>query len=158
MIICQSVTEQSVLQKIYFLRSQVFVEEQGVSAEEEFDEFEETSIHWAANLGDEVIACARYRRTEKGFKIERMAVREDFRKQGIGRYLLSSILETLRLKIALSQQAEVQEPKPEIYLHAQVQALPFYLAQGFVQVGEIFYEACIPHYRCIFQDFEGRVP
>ncbi|MFM8960216.1 MAG: hypothetical protein ACKOKH_08145, partial [Bacteroidota bacterium] len=41
---------------------------------------------------------------------------------------------------------------PEIYLHAQVQALPFYRRLGFAQVGELFYEADIPHYRCVYQD------
>ncbi|MFM7748771.1 MAG: hypothetical protein ACKO7X_12740, partial [Bacteroidota bacterium] len=41
---------------------------------------------------------------------------------------------------------------PEIYLHAQVQALPFYQGLGFAQLGELFYEADIPHYRCVYQD------
>ncbi|MFM7700006.1 MAG: GNAT family N-acetyltransferase, partial [Bacteroidota bacterium] len=74
MIHCHRVIAPDTLQKVYALRSQVFVEEQGVNPEEEFDIHEESSIHWAAIHSDEVIACARHRQTELGFKIERMAV------------------------------------------------------------------------------------
>jgi len=152
MIHCHRVTAPDTLQKIYALRTQVFVEEQRVSPEEEFDTYEESSIHWAATYGDEVIACARHRQTELGYKIERMAVRADFRRQGVGRELLLRILENLLPEISALKDGAAGVTAPEIYLHAQVQALPFYLRLGFAQVGELFYEAEIPHYRCVYQD------
>ncbi|MFM8977799.1 MAG: GNAT family N-acetyltransferase, partial [Bacteroidota bacterium] len=146
------VTAPDTLQKIYTLRSQVFVEEQGVSPEEEFDIFEELSIHWAATHGDEVIACARHRQTEPGSKIDRMAVHTDFRRQGVGRDLLLRIMEDLLSGISALKNGAAGVTAHEIYLHAQVQALPFYLRLGFAQVGELFYEADIPHYRCVYLD------
>lgn len=151
MIHCHRVTAPVTLQKIYALRTQVFVDEQGVSPEEEFDTYEESSIHWAATLGDEVIACARHRRTEQGYKVERMAVRADFRRQGVGRELLLRILEKLLPGNAALEDGTADVTTPEIYLHAQVQALPFYRRLGFAQVGELFYEAEIPHYRCVYR-------
>jgi len=150
-LICQSVTDSHTVRQIYLLRSRVFVDEQGVSPEEEFDEFEESSTHWAASSEDQVVGCARHRRTKAGFKIERMAVLQEFRHQGVGSQLLLKILETLQPEITILAQEVVDESSLDIYLHAQVQALPFYLGLGFVRVGELFYEAGIAHYRCIYQ-------
>lgn len=155
-MICQSVTDPDKLREIYRLRTLVFVDEQGVSSEEEFDAYEEASIHWAAFLDGKVIGCARHRRTEAGYKIERMAVLKEFRKLGVGTQLLLKILETLRPELASERKVAGQtqiggETRLEIYLHAQVQALPFYMGLGFVQVGELFLEAGIEHYRCIDQ-------
>jgi predicted GNAT family N-acyltransferase len=150
-MIFQSVTDPQTLQEIYLLRTRVFVNEQGVNPQEEFDAFEEASIHWAACSGDKVIGCARHRRTRAGFKIERMAVLEEFRNQGVGSRLLLKILETLVPEMVGLQPRVPGGQNLEIYLHAQVQALPFYLRMGFVRVGELFYEAGIAHYRCIYQ-------
>lgn len=157
MIICQSVTNPDILEEIFYLRTRVFVEEQGVSPDEEFDDYEATSTHWAASLEDQVIACARHRQTEKGYKIERMAVEQEFRGQGVGRQLLLQILETLLPEIAKLQESAGDGHTLDIYLHAQVQAMPFYLGLGFAQVGELFYEANIPHYRCIYQSLVEEV-
>jgi predicted GNAT family N-acyltransferase len=151
MIICQTVSDPDLLDQIFDLRTQVFVKEQGVSPEEEFDAMEKTSIHWAAMMDNLLIATARHRRTDKGLKIERMAVRHDYRRQGVGRILLLHILHTLRPEIAKLRQSAGPHEVLEIYLHAQVQAIPFYLELGFVQVGELFEEAGIAHYRCIDQ-------
>jgi predicted GNAT family N-acyltransferase len=151
MIHYHRVTTPDTLQKIYRLRSQVFVEEQGVSPEEEFDAYEEISIHWAATIGDEIIACARHRQTKQGYKVERMAVRSDFRRQGVGRDLLLRIIEDLKPGISAPKAGVAGLTGLVIYLHAQVQALPFYLKLGFTQVGDLFYEADIPHYRCVLQ-------
>lgn len=153
-MICQTVTNPHTMREVYQLRTRVFVNEQGVSADEEFDEFEDKSTHWAACSGDKVIGCARHRRTGAGFKIERMAVHEEWRNQGVGRQLLLKILDALLPELNNGTPEGSSEPSPEIYLHAQVQAMPFYKRLGFVPVGELFYEAGIAHYRCIYQGME----
>ena len=138
------VQHDALLKEVFGLRTRVFVDEQAVDAALEFDEFEETSQHWASVLDGHVYACARYRRTPKGYKIERMAVDSRFRNRGIGRDLLQRILTEIR-PLALAENCP-------IYLHAQVQALPFYTNLGFVAEGDEFDEAGIAHYRCRYAD------
>jgi len=113
------------------IRRSVFIEEQNVPEELEWDEYDEASTHFLAILNDEPIATARL--TPKG-QIGRMAVAAKFRKQGIGTKLLLFVL-----KNAASQNIN------NIYLHAQVSATSFYEAQGFTTHGDVFYEAGIAH-------------
>lgn len=89
------VHDPALMEPIFSLRSRVFVEEQKVDPLLEFDEFEELAQHWAALVDGKVVACARYRRTPHGYKIERMAVESTHRQQGLGRALLQAILEEL---------------------------------------------------------------
>ena len=83
-------------------------------------------------------ATARYRKTEKGIKLERFAVLKQYRKKGYGNKILKRILEVLK------------HNKDDIYLHAQVQVVDFYKKQGFIKKGDIFSEAGIQHYKMIY--------
>ena len=121
------------------IRRQVFVKEQECPEDEEY-EFDDESIHFLARVNDQPAGTARWRVTEKGVKLERFAVLQEFRKRGVASALLETILDELLL----------QGPKM-IYLHAQVQAMPLYEKFGFVKEGEIFYEASIPHYKMVFR-------
>ena len=56
------------------IRFQVFVEEQKVAPEIEYDEFEDTSTHVIAHAGRQAVGTARWRETKSGFKLERFAV------------------------------------------------------------------------------------
>ncbi len=38
-----------------------------------------------------------------------------------------------------------QQKQKNVYLHAQVSAIPFYKKHGFTACGDVFYEANIPH-------------
>jgi len=127
----------SELPAVFDIRKQVFVLEQNVDPDEEYDEFEELSTHLIALWDGSAVGTARFRSTEKGWKIERMAVLSSFRNRGIGRKLLTLALEHLP-----------KDGRP-IYLHAQEHALGFYQSAGFRQTGHRFYEANIPHFLCI---------
>ena len=59
-------------------------------------------------------ATARYRKTEKGIKLERFAVLKQYRRKGYGNTILKRILE------------ELKNNEDVIYLHAQVQVVDFY--------------------------------
>lgn len=122
---------------IHGIRHQVFVLEQHVSPQEEWDGFDEieTTEHFLvyesdANTG-RPIATARLLRSGK---LGRMAVLDSHRNQGVGASLLKYILTT-----ALRNQLDT------IFLHAQVHAVPFYEKYGFSCFGEEFVEAEIPH-------------
>lgn len=121
------------LEEIHRIRHQVFVVEQAVDASEEY-EFEDESIHFMALLDDKIAGTARYRKTDKGIKLERFAVLKNFRNRGVASALLKHILSELQCE-------------PYIYLHAQITAVNLYSHYGFKQVGNLFYEAGIAHYK-----------
>lgn len=122
------------LERAFTIREQVFVIEQNVAPEIEYDEFESGSIHYLALVDDKAAGTARWRRTENGIKLERFAVLEEYRGQKVGAALLSRALQDV---IPLN-------PK-KIYLHAQVQVIPFYEKFGFAAEGDEFIEADIRH-------------
>ena len=118
------------------IRDVVFIEEQAVDPEEEFDDFEASSRHFCGFFLEKPAGTARWRRTEKGIKLERFAVLKNYRNKGLGRALVAAVLKDV---FEDNFQAE------EIYLHAQVHAIPFYESCGFEARGETFSEAGILH-------------
>ena len=118
----------------YAVRTKVFVEEQHVDPELEYDEFEETAHHYIAFYDDLVVGTARWRETGKGIKLERFAVLPEFRNRGIGEVILKEVLK------------DVIPLEKMIYLHSQVKAVPFYERNGFEKTGEQFTEAGIGHF------------
>jgi predicted GNAT family N-acyltransferase len=119
------------------IRFVVFVDEQKVAADEELDEFEASSIHFLAFANKEYAGTCRYRETEKGIKLERFAVLQEYRKHGVGAALI---------KVALQDIFKNLENKHKtLYLHAQVAVIPFYEKLGFEAEGDIFDECNILH-------------
>ena len=122
------------MEAIFGVRREVFVIEQSVSEEEEYDEFETSSTHLFATCDNRVVGTCRYRNTSQGTKLERFAVLKDYRTRSVGASLLLAAL------------AAVDQSRL-IYLHAQVQVVEFYKKYGFAQVGEQFEEAGTQHYK-----------
>lgn len=120
------------------IRHSVFVEEQGVDAELEY-EHDEEARHYLLFIGEKPIATARWRRTEKGIKLERFAVLPPFRNRGMGEIILSAVLKDLTAEKVL------------IYLHSQIKAVPFYERAGFEKEGKMFREAGIEHYLMFYR-------
>ena len=118
------------------IRHEVFVIGQNCPEEIEW-EFEEESTHFLVYDNNEAVATARHRKTEKGYKLERFAVSEINRGKGYGHIVLTEILEDLK---------NVTEM---IYMHAQIQVLPFYEKLGFIKEGVVFEEAGIMHYKMV---------
>ena len=118
-------------EKLSAIRSRVFIEEQNVPEDMEWDEFDASATHFIAFEKDRAIACARLKTDGQ---IGRMAVLPGYRNRGTGKKLLQFVLrEAAALKLK------------SVYLHAQVSALAFYEKQGFTAKDDIFYEANIPH-------------
>lgn len=115
------------------LREKVFIREQFVPADMEWDEFDSLSRHLVASVDGIPIGTGRL--LPDGH-IGRMAVLRECRGQGAGSALLTGLMEIAR---TLGMQ--------RVLLNAQVQALPFYLRHGFQAEGEEFLDAGIPHRR-----------
>jgi len=113
------------------IRRKVFIDEQHVPEQLEWDEDDDDATHFLARIGNRNVACARL--TADG-KIGRMAVLEQYRNQGIGRQLLQQVIAHAR-----------DEAYPTLYMHAQASAMGFYEKAGFTVSGEPFMEAGIPH-------------
>lgn len=124
------------LKDIFEVRRLVFVEEQMVDEEEEYDEFETSSTHLIAMLDSKPVGTCRYRNTEKGIKLERFAVLKEARSLGVGAHLLEKCLEEVDTSLY-------------VYLHAQIQVVDFYAKFGFVKTGPLFVEANIKHYKMV---------
>jgi predicted GNAT family N-acyltransferase len=114
------------------VREKVFVEEQKVPLELEWDEWDEASDHAiACDAAGRAIGTARL--LPDG-RIGRMAVLAEWRRKGVGAALLAAMLERAR---ACSMARAV--------LHAQTRAAGFYRKFGFSERGGEFLEAGIPH-------------
>lgn len=135
------VKETSQLDLAFQIRREVFVDEQNVPEEEEIDEFEDSCSHFVAYVDSNPAGAARWRKTDNGIKLERFAVRKDYRGRGVGSALVSAVLKDI-------QENESSSDKM-LYLHAQLGAIPLYSKFGFVKVGEMFEECDIQHYKMI---------
>lgn len=113
------------------------MDEQGVTAAEEFDGKDGDAVHYVVYLGDGPAGTARLRFPEDGVaKLERVAVREPFRGQGIGRELVERM------------EAEARERgKQRAVLHAQTAVEGFYRELGYETESGVFEEDGIPHVR-----------
>ena len=128
-------TKDKKLTKLVFqIRQEVFVVEQNVDPELEYDEFEDISQHYLVFKNDTPVATARWRKTEKGIKLERFSLLKKYRNKGIGTILLKKVMQ------------DILPLNKNIYLHSQVSAVNLYLRQGFKVSGEKFMEAGIEHY------------
>ena len=118
--------------RLSLVRRMVFIEEQHVPEELEWDEFDDTAHHiLVCDEADNPIATGRIKTDGH---IGRMAVLKNYRNRGIGREVLS----------ALTEEATNRKLQ-SVFLHAQVTAIPFYEKQGFEVTSEEFMDANIPH-------------
>jgi predicted GNAT family N-acyltransferase len=114
------------------VREQVFVEEQGVPRELEWDGEDEGAVHiLALTEAGQAVGCARLLPSGQ---IGRMAVLEEWRGTGLGRRLLEASIE-----------AATADGHRLAFLHAQTYAADFYRKAGFRETGDPFEEAGIPH-------------
>jgi len=129
------VTSDRDLKEAFGVRKKVFVEEQGISEEIEFDGCDSDALHMVVKDRERVIGTARVQFLTPGqAKIERMAVLKPFRRRGIGSEIISFLNEELR-----NRQVE------QVVLHAQYSVVDFYKWCGFEELGSPFWEAGIKH-------------
>lgn len=125
------------------VREEVFVQEQHVPLELEWDEEDPQCLHVLALFDGTPVATGRM--LPNGH-IGRMAVRAPWRKQGIGSKVLARLI-----GIA------VERKLAEVWLNAQIEAVPFYRRFGFNEVGRQFLDAGIAHLKMV-KRVEGPSP
>jgi YbgC/YbaW family acyl-CoA thioester hydrolase len=122
------------------IRTAVFIDEQKIPAEMEWDDGDEGAVHAVAyNRLERALATGRMLEHVPGVaKIGRMAVVAGSRHTGVGRALLDALLGAARTR-----------GEREAMLHAQLSAAPFYERAGFTRRGPEFDEAGIAHVEMI---------
>jgi predicted GNAT family N-acyltransferase len=126
--------------QVFSIREKVFVEEQQVPRDAEYDAFEETANHYLATCEGVPCGAARWRTTDHGVKLERFAVLPAFRNREVGARMLQMVLDDVQSK----------HNGTKIYLHAQLPAVNFYKRNGFTTEGDVFTECDIQHYKMVF--------
>ncbi|MFI5220104.1 MAG: GNAT family N-acetyltransferase [Bacteroidia bacterium] len=122
------------------IRRKVFVLEQHVQQNLEFDEHEPQCHHYLAYLDNRSVGTARWRLTDEGAKLERIAVLPQYRNKGIGTVIVNHLIEDARAH------------NKTIYVTAQTFMYEFFEKMGFVlQPGE-FIEAGLAHYKLILPE------
>lgn len=118
------------------IRTEVFVDEQKIPADMEWDDADAGAVHAVAfNRFGVALGTGRLLEHVPGVaKIGRMAVRQTVRGSSVGRAVLDALLGVAR-----------QRGDREAILHAQMSAAPFYARAGFSARGPVFEEAGIPH-------------
>ena len=118
------------------LRTRVFVKEQGIPAELEWDEADASALHAVVyNRLRQPVATGRLVQYAPGVgKIGRVAVHEVLRGGGAGQHVMQSLIEAAR-----------RRGDTQVMLHAQRSAENFYARLGFAPRGEPFEEVGIPH-------------
>lgn len=136
MIAVKKITRQAELDIASAIRFNVFVEGQGCPQELEF-EYDDISTHFLATVDEVPAGAARWRKTDRGYKLERFAVLDAFRGKGVGQALVKAVLDDLPGGAGY------------IYLNAQVDAVGLYTRFGFIAEGPRFEEAGIQHYKMV---------
>jgi predicted GNAT family N-acyltransferase len=118
------------------IREVVFIQEQKVPPELEWDDLDNTCHHaLALSSGGDAIGCGRI--TPDG-KIGRIAVLAEWRRKRIGTAILELLVDYAR-----------SQHYTQVELNAQVQAIPMYDKFGFKVTGDLFMDANIPHRKMI---------
>ncbi|MCQ5364081.1 GNAT family N-acetyltransferase [Anoxybacillus salavatliensis] len=125
--------DEAIWRDALLVRRAVFIDEQGVSEEEEIDAFESESVHFVLYDDDKPIAAGRFRTIDGVGKIERICVLPSYRGRGIGKQMME----------AIEQYAKQHVTK--VKLNAQTHAEPFYKQLGYETVSDVFLDAGIPH-------------
>jgi YbgC/YbaW family acyl-CoA thioester hydrolase len=118
------------------IRTAVFIDEQQIPADMEWDEADKVAVHAVAcnRLGKPLATGRLLEHVPGTAKIGRMAVRADMRGSAVGRAVLDALMARAR-----------DRGDREVLLHAQSSAAGFYRKAGFTTRGPEFEEAGIRH-------------
>ncbi|MEH6958012.1 GNAT family N-acetyltransferase [Neobacillus drentensis] len=131
------ITIDKELKVAFAIRKEIFVKEQGVPLEDEFDQFDTLDgicEHILVHYNEQPVGTGRIRFINGVGKLERICILEPYRKFGLGKIIIK----------ALEEIAEEQGAS-QVKLHGQTQAEGFYKKLGYLTSSDIFMEDGIPH-------------
>lgn len=126
---------ESELKDVFRIRRRVFITEQNIPPNLEYDEYDQIALHALAKNREKAIGTARVLfLSNNRAKLERLAVLKSFRGRGIGRGIISFLERELK-----------HYGIKKIILHAQCRATAFYESCGYQKTGTLFWEVGIKH-------------
>jgi len=129
------VDNESELKDAFRIRRRVFITEQNIPPNLEYDEDDRTALHMLAKDGGKAIGTARVLfLSNNQAKLERLAVLKSFRGRGIGSEVISFLEKELK-----------NQGIKKVILHAQYRAIAFYKSCGYQETGTPFWEVGIKH-------------
>ena len=119
---------------IYEFRKEVFVDEQKTRIKNEFEGNENKYTHCCLYRDNSLVSYARVGVHNKIARIGRVAVKQEMRKNGLGREIMFwAELESRKMGCSI------------VEIHAQLQAKKFYELIGYRPFGDVFFEVGIKH-------------
>jgi len=110
--------------QVIAVRGAVYMGEQRCPFEEEFDGNDFSATHLVCHKDGEPVGCLRIRYFAGFAKLERLAVRDECRGEGLAKRIVEAAIELCRKK-----------GYGVLYAHAQKRYLPFWEARGFALMG-----------------------
>lgn len=133
-IVVREISARDEMEEVYLIRDEIFVHEQSLTNDARFDPDDRRSIHFLAYLGDKPVGTGRLTVIAREAQVAWVAVREPYRKHGVGKAVMVAILERAR-----------DEEADYVVLNAQLHALEFYRRLGFDTLGGEFRMSGIAH-------------
>lgn len=115
------------------IREQVFIVEQHIAPDDEWDELDAVSTHFVLYQDQQALATARLLADNS---IGRVAVLKSARGQGLGETLMRYVMDYAK-----------QQGRLSVHLSSQVHAMAFYQRLGFIAEGTEYLDCNIPHMR-----------
>lgn len=131
------ITNDLDLQKAFHIRKEVFVTEQGVPLEDEFDAYDNLDgqcEHILVNYEEQPVGTARLRFVEGVGKLERICILKPYRNYGLGKIIIQKL-----------EEIAAEKGSSRVKLHGQTQAEGFYQKLGYQTSSDVFMEDGIPH-------------
>lgn len=138
-VFTKQITNNNELQMALNIRSEVFVDEQGVDQADEYDSYDDAALntvdHYLLMIDQMAVGTCRVVKNDNYYKIQRFCILKDYRRNGYASTLLNEVL-------AIHNDMTLK-------LSSQDHAVGFYERHGFKSVGEAFYECGIKHFNMI---------
>ncbi len=127
--------KQAEIFAVIYIRKIVFIDEQKVSIDEEYDRLDFDADHFLIEENNNYIGTCRIYYKDEEATIGRVAVIKEHRNKGYAKFMMEKAIDFIKMKKVHT-----------IHIGAQVQALGFYEKLGFTVSGDLYLDANIEHY------------